>query len=96
MTIADDGTTPTLADAPGLDLDAIPDDGLAARIAHFLDEMEPREPLLIFSARQYRYAEVYDAVGPRGLGRVEEAIKTSASFERVFDNGEVRAYRRSN
>jgi hypothetical protein len=95
MTIAEDGTTPTLADAPGLNLDAIPSDGLAVRIAQFLDEMEPREPLLIFSARQYRYAEVYDAVGPRGLGRVEEAIMDSSSFEQVFDNGAVRAYRRS-
>jgi hypothetical protein len=79
-----------------LDIDAIPDDLLAARIGQFLEEMEPREALLIFSERQYRYAEVYDAVGPRGLGRVEEAVLSSASFEQVFDNGEVRAYRSSN
>jgi hypothetical protein len=95
VTIADDGTTPTLADAPDMNIGAIPDDRLAVRIGQFLEEMQPRETLLIFSERQYRYAEVYDAVGPRGLGRVEEAVLSSASFEQVFDNGEVRAYRRS-
>jgi hypothetical protein len=93
LTVAEDGTTPTLADAPDLNIDDVPDGQLAARIDRYLKSLEPREPLLIFSARQYRYAEVFDVVGTRGLGRVEDEVRDSALFTQVFDNGEVRAYR---
>ena len=93
LTVAADGTTPTLADAPDLNIAEVPDRMLAARIDEYLEGLEPRQPLLIFSARQYRYAEVFDVVGTRGLGRVEDAVRKSGRFTQVFDNGGVRAYR---